>query len=81
MGQHKTRLTFEQARVNRCDAPVHGVGGGHGGQADEKPIRPPLRHQSMGEHHGRFGLASAGDIFEQVNPRPGGQVEIGSPVL
>jgi len=81
VGQHQAGGVGKQACVRLGDAAIHGIGGGHGRQRDEKPVGNAAGQQAVRQHQGRLGLAGAGDVFEQVDLRSVVQRRLGGPAL
>ena len=69
-------LFVEPATVDISHAPIHGVGGGHGGQTEIHTPRLAVLQKTMHQCHGGFGLTGAGNVFQnkQLGAGPPGQI-------
>ena len=80
-GNGRRCIGGEQLPVRLAEAAEHGVCGRHGRQRDIEAVRPSRRHQAMGEHQRRFGLAAARFVFDYEQGGAVGQLHRARPFL
>ena len=74
VGQSRGTVCEHQRRLLVClkqlavavfaESFVHGVGGGHGGEAEIQPVGMAAGHQALRQQQGRLGFPGAGHVFE-----------------